>query len=121
MFFQNVELRSIAIRDSQLIAAMGGLVVLDVVVLVIWSLSFPYTVHDSSSVDCVASSGRHALCLCCSVYIVIKCSYGLHASLRDSGTIVMIVVQVFIKGSISAYGAYLTYLIRNAPSAYNER
>ena len=116
-----METRLITISDIQLIVAIGGLVVLDVIVLVIWTLAFPYSVHESSSVDCAAFPGRYIFVQFKCIVLLRNACHVLPVFIIDTGTTSMIFVQVAIKGSISAYGTYLTYLIRNVPSEYNER
>jgi hypothetical protein len=90
-WFQNVELRAIAMPTTRLMLALGALVSVDVILIISWTASAPFYVSLIDYQTCISTYAD-------------EFSWTLIA-LKAAGT---------------AYGSYLTYQVRNVPSSFNE-
>ena len=67
---QNIELQTIAITNVHLLWIMGAMLFGDAILMLIWTVAAPYTLSESSPLECVGSSRTMGL-LVYAVYLIL--------------------------------------------------
>ena len=69
--FQNIELQTVSITNVYLLWIMGAMLFGDAILMLIWTVAAPYTLSESSPLECVGSSRTMGL-LVYAVYFILK-------------------------------------------------